>query len=1086
MTDRYQAGEAYADDVALTTGLLEDLQAVGIGGVTKDVQTLMDVFKTKGKAIDDKEMTMEKLIAIAASLPNTSRARAKLTHTIIDTLWGNLQHPPLSYMGDNFMYRTPDGSYNNVLNPSLGAAGTPYAKTCRSAKKLQGVKPDPGLLFDLLMSREKGHFQENPAGLSSVLFYHATIIIHDIFRTSRKDHNISDVSSYLDLAPLYGSSFEDQMKVRTMERGLLKPDTFHEKRLLGQPPGVNVILVMYSRFHNYVAEMLLKINEEGRFSLAPYDDANEEEKIAALRKQDNDLFQTARLIVGGLYVNISLHDYLRGLTNTHHSKSDWTLDPRAEINKQFDGEGVPRGIGNQVSAEFNLLYRFHSVISLRDEKWLEKFFRGVFPNLEKPLEQITPVELWQGLARYEASIPQDPSKREFGGITRGHDGKFKDADLAEIMQKSIDDPAGLFGARMVPKALRVVEILGILQSRKWKLASLNEFRDFFGLKRHTTMEDINPDPEIANLLGKLYNHPDMVELYPGLFLEEGKPRMDPGCGGCPPYTVGRAIFSDAVTLVRSDRFYTLDYTPATLTNWGMQEVQQDYKTLGGSMFYKLIQRALPGWFPYNSLHVMQPMFTKKMNEIIARKTGTIHLYTLDDPSPPQRPIVVAKHSAACKVLNDQASFKVPWAKGLNELFPGKKEFSSFMLGADFAVNTAQRNLVEDTVYGFKELRKDLADFVANYGSECLKAETLNMAKDLDQVDIIRDVAIPVNTRMIADIFSLDLKTAENPDGSLSISQLYKALVDVRTWGFNNNDPAMAWNRRRWAQDSATLLSNSTDVVVNNISKDGRARRPLQSLTGSAQGRRNMTNERSLRWYGRHIVSKLLAAGKSPQEISEICWLTAVAGVGVVVGVFSDVLSFFLQPEHRRLWAEIQDFTAAQNPESDGAIREYVLEAQRLTSQQRDMRVCAKEATLDGIAFNKGDAAIILLGDAVRDPEAIPNPSEFTPGRPANAYMSFGFGPHECLGRELSVSYCTSLIKLVAGLKLLRPAPGEMGTLKQIMVGTERCYLNDNWSYLTFDPTTWKLHFSGYGKGVATEEPPFMATQEELDSALYRL
>lgn len=78
-----------------------------------------------------------------------------------------------------------------------------------------------------------------------------------------------------------------------MERGLLKPDTFHEKRLLGQPPGVNIMLVMYNRFHNYVADMLLKINEGGRFTLPPA--RNEQEKKAVLAKQDNDLFQTARL-----------------------------------------------------------------------------------------------------------------------------------------------------------------------------------------------------------------------------------------------------------------------------------------------------------------------------------------------------------------------------------------------------------------------------------------------------------------------------------------------------------------------------------------------------------------------------------------------------------------------------------------------------------------------------------------------------------------------------------------------------------------------------------------------------------------------
>ena len=67
-----------------------------------------------------------------------------------------------------------------------------------------------------------------------------------------------------------------------------------------------------------------------------------------------------------------------------------------------------------------------------------------------------------------------------------------------------------------------------------ELASLNEFRHFFGLKVHDTFESINPDPEVADLLRKLYDSPDMVELYPGLFLEDGKPRMDPGSGFAAP------------------------------------------------------------------------------------------------------------------------------------------------------------------------------------------------------------------------------------------------------------------------------------------------------------------------------------------------------------------------------------------------------------------------------------------------------------------------------------------------------------------------------------------------------------------------
>jgi hypothetical protein len=432
------------------------------------------------------------------------------------------------------------------------------------------------------------------------------------------------------------------------------------------------------------------------------------------------------------------------LTNAHHSKTSWTLDPRIAIDKHFDGQGVPRGIGNQVSAEFNLLYRFHPVISRRDEKWLNDFLKGeVFSNIDKPLEQLTPLELIEGLYKYESKIPVDPSKRTFAHLKRNDKGFFDDGELVEVLQDSIEDPAGLFGAKMVPKALRVVEILGILQSRKWQLASLNEFRDFFGLKRHETMEDINPDPKIADILRSLYDHPDMVELYPGLFLEEGKPAMNPGCGGCPPYTVGRAVFSDAVTLVRSDRFYTIDYTASTLTNWGITEVAQDYKTLGGSMFYKLIQRALPGWFPYNSLHVMQPFFTKDANRQIAQEIGTIALYTEKDPKKPANPTILVSHSKIRKVLTDQVSFGVPWLPALNDLFPGEKDYGTFMLGGDAHANTQQRNLVGDLIYGpdgFKEL---LSSFVVQSAEGYLNSEKFNVGGNrindpTEQIDIIRE------------------------------------------------------------------------------------------------------------------------------------------------------------------------------------------------------------------------------------------------------------------------------------------------------------------------------------------------------------
>ncbi|KAJ6007231.1 hypothetical protein N7522_005582 [Penicillium canescens] len=1082
--ENYQAGEPYGDPTAMATGIATDLKSMGLKGGVKDLRTLFEVAKAKGKPINDRDMTMEKMIAIATSLPRTSKARGKLTGIIVDTLWKSLQHPPLSYMGNKFQYRTPDGSYNNPLQPDLGKAGSPYARTVPKMKSLHGVPPDPGLLFDLLMARSDETFKENPAGISSVLFYHATIIIHDCFRTNRVDPSISDTSSYLDLAPLYGSNLEDQLSIRTMQRGLLKPDSFAEKRLLGQPPGVNVMLIMYSRFHNYVADVLLNVNENGRFTLQP--STTEEGKRASLAKQDEDVFQTARLVTNGLYVNISLHDYLRGLTNTHHSASDWTLDPRVEVGRLFDPEGVPRGIGNQVSAEFNLLYRFHSVISRRDEKWMNEFLQELFPGNNKPLDQLTPQEFVQGLLRFEQNIPDDPSQRSFGGLQRGANGKFDDAELVNIMKESMEDPAGLFNARMVPKALRIIEITGILTSRKWNLASLNEMRAFFGLKRHDTFEDINPDPQIADLMRKLYDHPDMVELYPGLFLEDGKPRMDPGCGGCPPYTVGRAVFSDAVTLVRSDRFLTVDYTASNLTSWGYQEVQQDYDILGGSMFWKLFQRAFPGWFPYNSLHSTQPMFTRKMNEQIAREIGTIDQYTLEDPSPPPNPIVLNKYSAVTKVLSDQTNFRVIWARNLNDMTPGKK-YDSYMLGGDAPANTAQRNMVSEIMFSPVEFMQLLSQTSLHVGKELLDGETLRLATDLNQVDIIRDIAIPLNTRIMADLFCLDLKTDENKEGSLNTSELYKHLMSVRTFGFNNFDPALALRRRNEAREGSKVLTETTLKVISHGSGQiGGDHEIIPKVTGAIRGaatritskipiigglvsnlgKKTQADTGSLRWYGQNVVKELIAAGKSPEEATDICWLTAVAGVGAPIGMFADVLGYFLQSENAQHWEAIQNLVSSSNADSaDKQLRKYVLEAQRLTSNQRDIRVCVGETTIDGKTYKPGDLVIALFGLACKDSHAIPEPDQFKLDRPESAYIHLGYGPHSCLGREIALTFLISLVRICGGLKNLRPAPGKMGALKQIQVNGDRSYLNDSWSYLTSDPTTWKVHFDGVGQGV---------------------
>ena len=66
----------------------------------------------------------------------------------------------------------------NFLFPQLGAAGTPYARSVKPETVQKAALPDPEVLFDSVMAR-KG-FEPHPNGISSMLFYLASIIIHGV------------------------------------------------------------------------------------------------------------------------------------------------------------------------------------------------------------------------------------------------------------------------------------------------------------------------------------------------------------------------------------------------------------------------------------------------------------------------------------------------------------------------------------------------------------------------------------------------------------------------------------------------------------------------------------------------------------------------------------------------------------------------------------------------------------------------------------------------------------------------------------------------------------------------------------------
>ncbi|GAB1211644.1 hypothetical protein ATERTT37_000768 [Aspergillus terreus] len=1008
------------------TTLFQDLRSFGF----KDFGTLKEVIatKAKGEHVDDKTMVMERIIQLVSGLPANSKSRTELTHLFLDQLWESLPHPPLSYMGSDYAYRSADGSNNNPTLPWLGAANTPYARSIAPLTIQPGGLPDAGLVFDSLFARDK--FRPHPNKVSSVFFDWASLIIHDIFQTDHQNPNINKTSGYLDLSILYGDVKEEQDLVRTHKDGKLKPDAFSEPRLQAFPATCCVLLVMLNRFHNHVVEQLAEINENGRFT-KPSPDLPEDKAKAAWEKYDEDLFQTGRLITCGLYINITLYDYLRTIVNLNRVNSTWCLDPRAQME---GSSSTPSGLGNQCSVEFNLAYRWHSAISANDEKWTEQVYQDL---MGKPAEEVSVEELLGGLMKYGRSLEKDPSKRTFAGLQRQADGTFKDEELVEILTNAVEDVAGSFGARHVPKALKAVEVLGINQARQWNVGSLNEFRKFFDLKPYESFEEINSDPDVADALRNLYEHPDYVELYPGIVAEEAKEPMIPGVGIAPTYTISRAVLSDAVALVRGDRHYTIDYNPRNLTNWGYNECRYDLSINQGCVFYKLATRAFPNWFKPDSIYAHYPMTIPSENRNIMKNLGRESHYSWERPkfTPPQ--VNLVSYPNVKLALEQEKQFRVIWS-GNTPLRPAK--------GGDDFWSKALNN---------DEWRKNIKEFYEDMTIKLLNEKSCKLG-GIRQIDITRDLGNLAPVHFASKVFSLPLKTKQNSKGVFTEHEMFMIMAVVFTSVFFDVDPTKSFPLHFASRAVSQQLGSAIESHVKSIGHPGF----LSAIIDSFRDDDNVLKE-----YGDQLIKKLLDSGLGVSDVTYSQILpTAVSMVHNQARMFTHIVDYYVTEGKKHL-PEINRLAKETTPEADEKLTRYCLEAFRLFGTFGSYREAQTDFTVnDGsgpVDIKQGDKVFVGAVKANRDPSVFPDPDEVRLDRPLDSYIQFGLGPHAGLGKEATLLALTAMLRVVGRLDNLRPAPGPQGQLKKIpREGGYYVYLREDWGSYSPFPTTFKVHFDG--------------------------
>ncbi|XP_006110924.2 prostaglandin G/H synthase 2 [Pelodiscus sinensis] len=361
----------------------------------------------------------------------------------------------------------------------------PVSPDCPTPMGVKGKKelPDSTMVVEKFLLRQK--FIPDPQGSNVMFTFFAQHFTHQYFKTDhRRGPAFTKALGHgVDLSHIYGETLERQLKLRLLKDGKLKfqmingemyPPTVKDtqaemiypphipehlrfsvgQEVFGLVPGLMMYATIWLREHNRVCDILKQVHPEW---------------------DDEQLFQTTRLILIGETIKIVIEDYVQHLSGYHFKLK---FDPELLFNQQFQYQ-------NRIAAEFNTLYHWHPLLPdsfhVHDQEYT--FEQFLYNNS---------IMVEHGLSHMVKSFSKQIAGRVAGG-------------------------------KNVPFAVKKVAKASIDQSRQMRYQSLNEYRKRFLLKPFKSFEELTGEKEMAAELEELYGDIDAMELYPGLLVERPRP-----------------------------------------------------------------------------------------------------------------------------------------------------------------------------------------------------------------------------------------------------------------------------------------------------------------------------------------------------------------------------------------------------------------------------------------------------------------------------------------------------------------------------------------------------------------------------------
>lgn len=375
-----------------------------------------------------------------------------------------------------------------------------------------GALPSHDELFETLFRRQG---DMKPCKATTALFcFFAQWFTDSFLRTDRKDRRRHTGNNEIDFCQIYGLDEATARALRTLKGGLMRtrPSAAGERLpFLVVREGANIGDI-HSDFHglSYLDHDLetkqvgKKYRESIERSLHPFgperwqnmyatalDRGNSTifytaistmcvrehnrlaRELAGIHPEwdDDRLFETARLINVHNVLEIVIEDYINHIAGAGSFRLDANF-----------AERQPWYRTNRISIEFNLLYRWHSLVP---------------DSVEAAGRKLGPLDYRFNNLILEESTPE------------------------ALINAASAAPAGRIGVRNTPDILKHAEIAAFALAREFRLQPFNAYCERFGQPKYESIEDLaGPDKETAATLNRLYGGDvDKVEFLVGLYAE---------------------------------------------------------------------------------------------------------------------------------------------------------------------------------------------------------------------------------------------------------------------------------------------------------------------------------------------------------------------------------------------------------------------------------------------------------------------------------------------------------------------------------------------------------------------------------------